>query len=358
MPDFKRCVILAQLLIIADLILAACGPPPTSAPVAQLTATPAPVIQPTVAATLPEQEVATLNSLEKVDDFPLYTLHHYGSTEPTSSKSVVPQESADAQRPAWACSLFAALGGVDKVYGRNFDWVDSPALLLFTHPADGYASVSMVDLAYLEFGDEVDRLTELPLDQRLPLLDAPGLPFDGMNECGLVVGMAAVSDGNVRPDPNKETIDSLQVIRRMLDQAGTVEEAVAVLQQVNIEWGSGPPLHYLIADRSGQSALVEFYQGKIQVIPTDKPWHLATNFLVSSVGDHTAGQCPRYDKIDRRLSTSTGRLDSAEAMQLLQTVSQPNTQWSIVYGLSTGEIVVTLGREYSDAHTFQIDPRD
>jgi hypothetical protein len=190
------------------------------------------------------------------------------------------------------------------------------------------------------------------------LLDAPGLPFDGMNERGLVVGMVAVPDDNVRPDPNKETIDSLEVIRRMLDQASTVEEAVAILQQVNVEWGSGPPLHYLIADRSGQAALVEFYQGKIEVIPTDKPWHLATNFLVSSVGGHTAGQCPRYDKIDRQLSTSAGRLDAAEAMQLLQAVSQPNTQWSIVYGLSTGEIVVTLGREYSGAHTFQIDPRD
>jgi len=201
-------------------------------------------------------------------------------------------------------------------------------------------------------------LTELPLDQRLPLLDAPSLPFDGMNEHGLVVGMAAVPGGNVRPDPGKETIDSVQVIHRMLDRASTVDEAVTILQQVNIEWGSDPPLHYLIADRSGQSVLVEFYQGKIQVVLTDKPWHLATNFLVSSVGDNAAGHCPRYDKIDQRLSAAGGRSDATKAMQLLHDVSQPNTQWSIVYGLSTGEIVVTLGREYSRTHTFQIDLRD
>ena len=358
MPDFKRCVTLAKLLLVVSLMLVSCGPPETSSPVAQPTATPAPVIQPTAVATFSEQEAATLNSLEEVDDFPLYTMHYYGSTEPTSSRSVVPQESTDAQRPAWACSLFAALGGSDKVYGRNFDWVDSPALLLFTHPTSGYASVSMVDLAYLGFGDKVDRLTELPLDQRLPLLEAPGLPFDGMDEHCLVVGMAAVPDGNVQPDPRKETIDSLLVIRRMLDQASTVDEAVAILQQVNIEWGSGPPLHYLIADRLGQSALVEFYRGKIQVIPTDNPWHLATNFLVSSAGDQTAGQCSRYDKIEQRLSTTSGRLDAMEAMQLLQDVAQPNTQWSIVYGIDTGEIVVTLGREYGRTHTFQINLKD
>jgi choloylglycine hydrolase len=167
-----------------------------------------------------------------------------------------------------------------------------------------------------------------------------------------------VPDGNVRPDPGKETVDSLQVIRWMLDQAGTADEAVAVLQQVNIEWGSGPPLHYLIADRSGQSALVEFYRGKVEVIPADRPWHLATNFLVSSVSDHPAGHCPRYDKIDQRLSTAGGRLDAEEALRLLRNVSQPNTQWSIVYGLSTGEIVVTLGRAYNRTHTFQLNLTD
>jgi hypothetical protein len=355
----KRCVILGALLMIASLLLVACGPPSTATLATHPTVTPIPAIQPTAEATLSEQDVATLNSLEKVDDFPLYTMHYYGSSEPGLSGTISHAVHTDTQLPVtWACSLFAALGGDDKFYGRNFDWVDSPALLLVTHPTNGYASVSMVDLAYLGFGDKVNRLTELPLNQRQALLNAPALPFDGMNERGLVVGMAAVPDGNAQPDPGKETIDSLQVIRRMLDQAGTVDEAVAVLQQVNIEWGSGPALHYLIADRSGQSALIEFYRGKLHIIPTDKPWHLATNFLRSSVGDSPAGQCPRYDKIEQRLSTTAGSLDVGEAMRLLQNVSQPNTQWSIVYGLNSGEIVVTLGREYSRTHTFQLNLTD
>ncbi len=354
----KRCVILVQLLMVASLILVACGPQATNIPVTQPTVTPGPV-RPTAEATLSDQEVAILDSLEKVDDFPLYTMHYYGSSEPSLSGTINREVWANAQLPAtWACSLFAALGGADKFYGRNFDWVDSPALLLFTHPTNGYASVSMVDLAYLGFGDKVNRLTELPLEQRSPLLDAPALPFDGMNERGLVVGMAAVPDGNMRPDTGKETIDSLQVIRRMLDQAGTVDEAVAVVQQYNIDWGSGPPLHYLIADQSGQSALVEFYQGKMHIISNDKPWHLATNFLVSSVGDSPTAQCPRYDKIDQRLSTSAGRIDATEAMRLLRDVSQANTQWSIVYSLSTGEVSVTMGREYSRMHAFHLDLSD
>ena len=326
-----------------------------AAPINQPTATPAPVIQPTAEAALSKQEIATLNSLEKVADFPLYTMHYYGS----SASSSAIEFSVNAHLPrTWACSLFAALGGTDKFYGRNFDWVDSPALLLFNHPANGYASVSMVDLAYLEFGDQVDHLTELPLEQRQALLDAPELPFDGMNERGLVVGMAAVPDGNVSPDPGKETIDSLQAIRKMLDQAATVDEAVAIVRRYNIEWGSGPALHYLIADRSGRAALVEFYQGEIRVIPTDTPWHLATNFLRSSVKGSAAGECSRYDKIDQRLSTTEGNLTAQEAMSLLSDVSQGNTQWSIVYGLNTGALTVTLGRQYDQTYTFHLDLND
>ena len=167
----KYSVILAELLMIVGLILAACGPAATAIHVTQPTATPAPVVQPTAGATLSEQEVATLSSLKKVDDFPLYTMHYYDSGKPALSSLVVLSASANAPRSVtWACSLFAALGGADKFYGRNFDWVDSPALLLFTHPTNGYASVSMVDLAYLGFGEKVDRLTELPLDQRRALL--------------------------------------------------------------------------------------------------------------------------------------------------------------------------------------------
>jgi len=54
----------------------------------------------------------------------------------------------------------------------------------------------MVDIAYLGFeGQAAYGLTERPLDELAPLLSAPYLPFDGMNDQGLVVGMAAVPPG-------------------------------------------------------------------------------------------------------------------------------------------------------------------
>jgi hypothetical protein len=314
---------------------------------------------------LSDEEVATLSSLEQVDDHPLYTMHYYGAYEGGVSSTEGVKGRVRANRstpnltalpPAWACSLFAVLGDADNMlYGRNFDWEYSPAVLLFTDPPGGYASVSMVDIAYLGFGGtRASKLLELALIERRALLDAPFLPFDGMNERGLVVGMAAVSPGQMRTDPDKESIGSLMVIRKMLDHASNVDEAVAILQSYNIDMQGGPPIHYLIADPSGRSALVEFYEGEMVVIPNEMDWHVATNFLRASADESAAGLCWRYDRISQRLTEAAGQTTTQDAVDLLAEVSQENTQWSIVYGMSTGDVNVSMGRRYDNVHTLHL----
>jgi metal-dependent hydrolase (beta-lactamase superfamily II) len=306
---------------------------------------------------LADDEIATLTSLERVDDYPLYTMHYYGDYSHRRAAIGGGRARLTFSTPDWACSLFAALGDADNMlYGRNFDWEYSPALLLFTDPTDGYASVSMVDIEYLVGADVAGRLTDLPFEERRALLDAPLWPFDGMNEHGLVIGMAAVPPGHVSPDPNKETIGSLGIIREVLDHASDTDEAVAILQSYNIDMGGGPPLHYLVADPAGRSVLVEFYQGETVLIPNpdNEPWHQATNFLRSSVGESATGECWRYDRISERLVEVEGRLTVSGAMDLLAEVSQEGTQWSIVYGLSTGDVTVTMGQKYDNPHTFYL----
>jgi hypothetical protein len=343
------------------LLLVACSRPEATTPLTSdlTTATPGSVSTETPPSALVEgklngltvDQATTLASLVKVDDHPLYTMRYVGvyetSTRQTSNGTKGPV--AKTALP-WACSLFATA----EVYGRNFDWQHSPALLLYTDPPEGYASVSMVDIAYLGFEiEELDRLTEMELADRDKLLAAPRLPFDGMNEAGVAVGMAAVPPGEMTPDPTKETIGSLGVIREILDRASDVDEAVAILGRYNIEYEGGPPLHYLVADRTGRSALIEFYQGEMIVIPNADPWHLATNFLRASAGDSAAGRCQRYDTISERIVAAEGDLGVHSGMELLAEVSQLNTEWSVIYQLQTGEVLVTMGRNYASPHTFQ-----
>ncbi len=301
--------------IILASLLAACAAPAEPTPVS--TATPLPGSPP-----LSADQIATLSSLEQLDDHPLYTMHYVGDYA-GPSLSAANSTVASTRQAGWACSLFATLGDpAQRLYGRNFDWRPSPAILLFTEPPDGYASVSMVDIEYLGFtGSRAEDVLKLPLSERAALLEAPALPFDGMNDQGLAIGMAAVEPGGMVPDPNKETIGELGVMRQILDHARTVDEALDIFERYNIDMGN-VPLHYLVASAAGNSALVEFYEGKMVVFRNDGPWHLATNFIVASMGGRTAGECPRYDRIDQRLQESQGRLDPENALRLLSNVSQ------------------------------------
>ena len=310
---------------------------------------------------LTPDEAATLGSLQLVNDFPLYTMVYVGGYADHLHLPEVQVQAAgqfaDAM-PAWGCSLFAALGDEQPMlYGRSFDWVYSPALLLYTDPPDGYASVSVVDMAYLAFDDVEDwrSLLDLPLIERQPLLWTPAIPFDGMNSQGLVVGMAAVSSSQTPHDPEKPDVASVTVMRMLLDHAATVDEALMLMDQVNILWSGGPALHFLIADAGGQAALVEFREGETVVIENAYPWHLATNFLVHAAGSDTGGICARYDLIESALQAHAGALTPAQGMELLESVSVPGTQWSTVYEIERDIVTVVVGRRYDEPYRTSFD---
>ena len=117
----------------------------------------------------------TLSSLILVDEYPLYTMRFTGSYHdqieygfhPFPDGIIYPISPTFIN---WGCSLFASFDASGSgVYGRNFDWQYSPSLLLFTDPSDGYASVSMVNLAFLhDWGEDIVALTDLHLDDREP----------------------------------------------------------------------------------------------------------------------------------------------------------------------------------------------
>lgn len=300
----------------------------------------------------------SLATLKKVDEYPLYVMHRYGSyhfdehlEHGLEAGDQMPAATRLAE-PAWACTVFAALnaeGGL--LLGRNFDWHNRPALLLFSHPPDGYHSVSMVDIAYLGFGTEAPSWAD-----RLQLLRAPYWPFDGMNEHGLAIGMMAVPHGQGDRAPGQATISSLDAIRLVLDKARMVDEAVALLGAYHIDWAGGPALHYLVADATGDSAVVEFVDGEMSVLRSEESWQAATNFVLTGRTPQAARRlCWRYRTACQTLEEADGPLSQAEAMDLLTKTSQPNTMWSVVYDPSDGSISVAMGREYDDVHRFQLE---
>jgi hypothetical protein len=353
------------ILMLAVALLGACSLSPATPTPVMPTDTPIPVM-PTAAPTtsttkswsiFSETETKTLESLKQLGDYPLFAMRYYQEEYASGQPASLPVAQEVDLAPGWGCSLFTVLLDEDHLlYGRNFDWTFSPALLLFMDPPDGYASVSMVDITFLEFSSQTaPRLLDLPLEKRAGLLRASRFPFDGMNEHGLVIAMAAVPEADTLEYPSKDRMASLVIMREILDHARDVDEAVDLIGKYNIFWG-GLPLHYLIADATGRAVLVEFYQGEMRLLENEQPWHSATNFVLSSAED-PSGKCWRYDRIDNRLNEEGGLLDSKSAMDLLANVSQISgetpTQWSVVYQMAQREMSIAMGMDYENVLTFR-----
>jgi hypothetical protein len=270
-----------------------------------------------------------ISSLRQLDEHPLWTMRFEGDYDR--------MKNVGRPTPAtpFGCSLFATNDAADPLFARNFDWDPAPAMLLFTDPADGYASASMVDLSYLGVTD--------PAAERAKLADAPLLPFDGMNEKGLAIGLAAVDDAEPGSRPDRPTVGSIRIIRLVLDTAATVEEALRVFQDHNIDFDGGPPLHYLVADATGKSAAIEFVDGEVIALPTQA----AVNFTLSGTDETTRRADNRYRTATDGLTPS---MDWRAAMDLLSEVQQGHTQWSVVYGLTTRTVHVATGKRFDEVH--------
>jgi hypothetical protein len=300
----------------------------------------------------PADQERTLNSLRKLDGYPLYTMTYYGSYDAT----VAPVTAELVRYDTWACTLVAASGNAQhRIYGRNFDWEFSPAMLLITNPPDGYASISMVDFAYLGFETEKDTANLTNSAKKRDLLLAPLLPFDGMNEYGLTIGMAQVPDEKVPQDAGKSTVGSVRIMRLVLDRARTVDEAIEVMKQYNINFDGSPTLHYMIADRVGYAATVEFKDGRMQIVRDNRTWQISTNFYLTGTSESQRASDWRYNMANQWLQKSQGSLSSVqEAMKLMQAVKQGHTRWSAVYDMVTGEVNIAMNSNYDRIYPFRL----
>lgn len=299
----------------------------------------------------------SLQSIRRIDDFPLWTMTLYGDYDFESVLEYGAGPAPSSADPAkesgrWACTCFSSLNDAGHVLlGRNFDWYDHPALLLFTHPPDAYASVSMVDISYFGYDRDSD-VTDNPE----PLLQTFHSPFDGMNEHGLAVGMMALDSGRGGIDPEKATIGSLQAIRLMLDYARTVQEALTELAKYNIDFRGGPPIHYIIADADRNSAVVEYIDNEMHVLRPGDSWQVCTNHhLTGLTVEQSRAACWRFRTAYDNLRETGGLCSPETAYDILDAVSQNHTLWSAVYDATDKTVFVSMDRRWEQIHTFELE---
>ena len=123
-----------------------------------------------------------------------------------------------------------------------------------------------------------------------------------MNEKGVVIASLSLPEAEPPYDSHKITLNSSTAMRIVLDKAATVEEAVELLQQYNIYFSGDIACHYLIADASGKSVLVGYYDNELQIVETDSDFQIASNFIAYNGVNIGGGgtEFKRYDTVEKR----------------------------------------------------------
>ncbi len=93
--------------------------------------------------------------------------------------------------------------------------------------------------------------------------------FDGINEHGLSVNLLYLGATEYEPEDDRPTVSTAVWIRYFLDNFKTVKEAVANLDDFRLVsvkiYGDLYPLHIALSDATGDSAIVEYINGKLTV---------------------------------------------------------------------------------------------
>ena len=297
---------------------------------------------------------STLASLNKIHDHPLYSMVYEGDYEIQPEKLFRAGQAAST--PDFGCSLFYQYQKDQPIFGRNFDWDSHPAMILFTRPPGRFASVSMVDTAYLGYSlDDLEAFDSKTLQRAC--VEATQIPLDGMNEHGLTIGVAVVPATRIKDDPEVPNAHALHMVRLILDTAKNVAEAKSIFERYDVVFTGAPHVHFLLGDAMGQSMVVEIGNGDTSYLLNDatvagaKNWQSATNFHLRDE-ENPVGQCPRFARLKETLS-ATDPVD-LQPMDLLSKVANGSTQWSAVYYPGQGQVDVVMGRDYENALKFDL----
>jgi antitoxin component YwqK of YwqJK toxin-antitoxin module len=212
---------------------------------------------------------------------------------------------------ARTCSTVVATGGGSVLVANNRDLLPvdhAAALHVVPRTSQGYGTLywgvknSWMQCGVNEAGLFVDRVAVPVVDDYAYMGDEPGLP----------VGLL------------------------LLEQCATVEEAVALFRRYRVT--ALRSVHYMIADRTGAAAVVEWDGDAIRVIRKEGPLQMMTNFRLS---DPAAGAhpCYRYNAMRRMLR---GKRHTAELLRrtLDATHLEDRTYYSNIIDLTEGTMTV------------------
>ena len=243
-----------------------------------------------------------------------------------------------------------------NLFGRNFDWNTCNAMIISSRPDNGYASVSTVNMDFIQAGGlDISRLPDTAQA-------AIGLyaPLDGMNEEGFAVSVNMIEDTDtIEQNTGKPDITTTTAIRLLLDQAANVEEALSLLEQYDFHASMGMMIHLALSDADGKSVVVEYVDNVM--IVTETP--VVTNFYLAEGEKNGIGSSQSHERFDILNETLAEKktMTEADVRDALDSVSKDNfgefesTEWSIVMNQEKKELTYYHRENYGQGYTITVE---
>ena len=252
----------------------------------------------------------------------------------------------------FGCGAFVAQNAnKDILFARNMDCECAIPMLLHLNEDSSYRFLSLVNMAFLDWDEGT--YDSLEIDSKLTLATAYS-PCDGINEYGFAVATLTDAAATYPEQNDKITLFDMTLPRLLLSKAKSVEEAIHYTEKYNFFYDVAP-LHYMVADASGHSAVIEFVDGRMVVTKTDKKYLVVTNFTLYGNPTKTGFGKDRYENIQNTLKKQGGIISEEDALELLKSNVIPgDEQWSAVYNLTKKTLSVTFSGDYENVHRFKL----
>jgi len=324
---------------------------------------------------LPEPFVKMLNNVVRLDQKGLLYEVHY--TEDYYQLEKYLDLLVDA-----GCSTMVAKNVEGQVLmGRNYDYrhykfnqkseettKDLTGLIVVVHgenPAAKYRSLGVADGFWMDAKNGTC-FAGTPDDGKTDMTALAFLPFicmDGVNEKGLAVSIMQLPiDENAEPpvdlDPNKKTVLHPVLMRLMLDNCASVDEAVAFAGTFNLRSAlNTKDFHILVCDSTGKSVILEWHRN----IFTATPVNFSTNHYISTESKFGNG-AERDAIIQAAFGKYNQGMPERIVKRTLELVSQNPfdgsckgfTQWSTIYNLSDLSMKLWIQGDYEKGYEYQL----
>ncbi len=183
-----------------------------------------------------------------------------------------------------------------------------------------------------------------------------GVAQGGMNDQGLFLDGNGLSETGWTEDPSKPTFQGA-VLDHLLAHCATVEEALKFFEENNVPSLARGKIP--IADAAGNSAVVEWGRGKLQLLRRAGHYQISTNFVQSNFDKLKDYPCLRYKAVDQMMSASpTLSVDLVRAALAVTHVEMVNpTTYSTICDLGARRVYLYNFHNFEDPFVFDLSEK-